>query len=733
MARSERSARIIFSEGLLESQDPTRVPNGFLTQLVNLVPEPTGGLRARAKWFSGSTTGVPTTRRGRGIGMFSRPTAPAIAQTSAAVQLTWQGTTSAQEPILTWATPTRVGNLLLCVICFAKSSASGSVTLTPAAGWTARATISGSTQQQVGILEYPAAPVQSGDVRPFTIATSSSLPTSGVTCWLIEIAGTTTAPFDVQASATATGTSVAPVTGATAQASELVIGVDGARNASSGPGNDAAEFTLSTATADWAELLETGQRVSFTTGSDWAQGAVYYGTRTATGTQGLTFASSASVNHASVVLTYKGWYDGATVPETAKTWLVAAENDGGTIDVYEVDRDGLSSATFAVIDAAVATSDDRPVAFVNGLGYAYYTASSFTGGIRRYDGAAPATVSGSPIGARCIAAANDRLWVGGTRANPTRLYFSAIADGGTWTGLESGYFEVGRDDGEPIEDITPCYGGLLIGKQTSLWFLDGQNRNEFQLIQLNAGGAAQGRSLIATPWGAVAAAPEMVYRFDGATVEPIGRAIEASWEVGTDEFVSCSVVDGSLYIAAGANALVYVFDLDGGRWRMEQVGTTGPQAAAVLYNHGGTQLYAPVAGTVQSLLNFRTFPNPTRGPDEGLDTYYAARTGDVAWGGPRQPVTARNLFLQVRQRSGDASETGLTVTPAFSGEDADACTVGAEDVGVRRVFVEGFPQASGARADTVAIAMSQTLPAGETAVLEVEDCYLDLYLETGAA
>src|SRR3990167_5044829 len=100
--------RLSFEKGLLESQEPSAVPEGFATELLNWVPEPGGGLRVRRPWLKGSVTGsgFPATRRCRGIGTFARPRSPFRRQeitggnsasggagTSLSVVLAWPATT----------------------------------------------------------------------------------------------------------------------------------------------------------------------------------------------------------------------------------------------------------------------------------------------------------------------------------------------------------------------------------------------------------------------------------------------------------------------------------------------------------------------------------------------------------------------------------------------------------------------------------------------------------------
>ena len=726
MPAQQSSSRITFAEGLLESQESSKVPIGFTTDLINWVPEPSGGLRVRGSYSKGSVTGLPATRRCLGIGMFTRYTDPAIAQVTSPVQFTVAENTNV-TPVFTWGTPTQLGSLILILLAVGNSDTGLAETITTTAtGWTARQALSGTgtgSGNAYGWYEKANAAAQQGDQTPINVALSTgaggTADTLYVTAWMVEITGVASSPFDVTGTGTSTTTATAN-TGATAQASELLLGFGAARD------TGVSTFSLSTASSGWSEYTEAGQAV----GSDYQVGAIYSKVVRATGTQALAVTSSTTADRLDVrLVTYKGWNTASSPTDKIETWL-SADNDTATYDIWSVDRADLAAGTFATIDTNLgSTTAGAPMAFTMGLGACWYTAASLTG-IRKYDGVTASTVAGSPVGARCIAIHRERLWAAGSAALPSRLQFSQIGDGNTWSGTGTGYFDVGRDDGETIEDITPFLDGLVTGKRTSLHYLVGANTDQFQLVQLNAGGAAPGRSVLATPYGCVIAGREMVFLFDGSTVTPIGRAIERSYGVADGAFVSLSYIDGSIYIADGTAGKIFVFDLNGGTWRTEQMGDGTTESASVLYNYGDIQLLGPKTGTVGSLLNYRSFPDPTRGKDyDSLEEVFLAQTGDLPLAGARQPITPRNLYLQLRQRGGDTTESGLVVTPIFDGIDGTDTDELIGDPGVRRTVVPGFPQIGGSSVNTVGVRFAQTVPSGESSVTDIEDCFMDYIVE----
>lgn len=690
------SQSVSFENGLIESEETSVVPATFATELLNWVPGSTGGLRARAKWFRGSTTSAPATRACMGIGLFARITNPYIVQTAHVESTAVSGT-----PILTWGVPTSSGNALIAFVAHASTTSLGTPTVTAASGWTTRQAFSGTAQQQIAVFEYFNAPVQMGDVTPFTISGPSP---SVWELWVFEVSGITA--FDVASSlTTATSTSISPSTLTTTRASSFTMAfVAGRRSAST------TEFTLSTASTGFTEQVEDGQSVASGGNNNYLEAAVYTRPNTTLGTQGITVTATTSVALVSLLVAYKGWNADA-VPDEIASRLLVANDDGSAFDIYSLDD--ISTGTYTSVDAnRGSSSNGLPVAFTRGLGGSWYTHPSFSGTIV-YDGNS-STVTSGPA-ARCIAIHKSRLWVG----SGTRLSYSQVNDGRTWSGRGTGYFDIGTEDGEAIEDITPFAGGLVIGKRTTAWYLVGDTPDTFALVPLNAGGAAPGRSVLATPWGCVLAARDMVYLFNGEAVQPIGRAIQRSYGIAEGEFVTMSYIDGSVTIATGAQE--FVFDLENGHWHIEQVsdGTDGEQPA-IVFNYGDVQYMGPTSGTTMSLINYRSFPDPTRGGDDGLDTEYAVSTGDLWLAGPGRVMTMQETHIQLRQH-GDGG-TGLAYDVTYDNGDTDIQRL-VEPLasGAPRAFRAWLQRTGKQGVSSVRVRLSQTLPDGDESCFDVED------------
>jgi hypothetical protein len=591
-----------------------------------------------------------------------------------------------------------------------------------------------------------ASQVYTGTVTPFTMSFTQNV-SGQVQIRLLELTGISEFDQLVENSFNDTGFSSSAnfgvtVTGAAnAQSSELMLAAAASGVAGASP---AVAYTLNTTSTGWSKFTETSQpwagtaitfpgcNTIFSKVSSAAETPEIIITETHTGTH-----QNAGI-HAAMV-TYKGWNDEAD-PGTGVDFLLAADDNGATYDIYSVERETMDVASWVLLDEELGDSTGgEPVSFATGLGAAWYTAPSFQG-LRRYNGAAQ-TVAASPPNARSVTFHRDRMWA----AAGSRLSFSQIGDGNTWPNSSvntgSGYFDVNLDDGENIECVAPHAGFLVVGKRTSAYVITGRNAEEFALEPLPGGDCAPGQSIISTPYGCVIAGRRMIYLLGGNSsaltintnvlnVSPLGRPVESSYAVGTDEFVWCDYADGKVYVTVGTEGKTFVYNFETEAWHIEQVDDGTVEAPAVTFSYDGTQYFGPVAGVIGSLANFRRYPHGTRGKDfDTLSMSFAAQTGDFSPAGVRTPLTPRQCFVRVRQRTGTDAETGLIVTPIFDGELGEPTEIPAGNIGVRREVVEGFPQQERTGVDTIGVRVEQEVPSGESITFDIEDMFIDFIVE----
>ncbi len=717
MPTSSITIPITFEKGILESQETSLVPNGFTTVCQNLVPEPTGGLRTRAKWFKGSTTSAPATRKNVGIGYFSRLLTPGIVQASAVASVTTEDTTVTVDA--EWPAPTTAGNLLLAVVGYGGAVLSESSTTTVITGYTlASASTATNNQPRTGIFYKANADSEEGAVT-VTVDNATQL-VNGLVVQLFEISGILAAsPVDQTAGTQSSGTNPASgTTAATSQAIEFVIAAlgDERMEAQTAPTNGFQQYS----------------ETQLNCVSDDLTLGIYYRTTTATGAQSTSVTTATSDQYAGAIATFKGWWAGTPASgQTSVTEFLVASNDTTQYAILSLDRDTIASATWGSESTITVSDPTQLVSFAPGFGKVWFTTPGFIQGYS-YSGDAGtsvAAVTGMPPG-RCVAVHKNRVFVGGSNAYPGRLYFSGLSNPTEWgittvTADDPGYIDVDAQTGEPIEDIAPFEDGLLIGTRNSLYFLTGDGPASFRSVRLNGGGCAPGRTILPTPWGAVISGRDEVFLWAGGGVEPISRPIESSYGL-SGLWMTSSYVDSVAYVCDQGSGKVFAFDLAAGSWHTETL--PAGQTPATIYQHSGLQVYGPSSSAVASLLNYREFPAPTRGKDfDTLTEAFRFRTAEIWPVGPDAKGTPRRLKFQLRQRGGDATNAVITVTPYYDGTAQTARTITPHaSASTFRAYIDLGTKVA---CSSVMFDITQTLLSTQGAAFDYEDVTLDFDIE----
>lgn len=408
---------------------------------------------------------------------------------------------------------------------------------------------------------------------------------------------------------------------------------------------------------------------------------------------------------------------------TTDGYFAVANNETTQFGIYALDKSNLSAGTWESLETIAATPTSLPVAFTSGNGFLYYTHPAFAA-IHTWQGrgTSPSTIANSPAG-RCIAWHKSRLFVAGTNGLPWYLYYSEVGDATTWSGGTAGYIEVGKGDGEAIEDITPVEDGLLIGKQTSLWYLVGAGPDSFRLIRLPANtGVAPGRTITPTPYGALLAGPHGLQVYSSGSVSSVSKAIRESYEM-TGDWMSGAVVEDQYYVLDQGSGTIWGVDLTEGSWHTEAVSSPTTEGPAVLYNHDRTLLFAPQNATAGSLLSYRYHPGTTLGKDfDTLSEEFEAWTPEIWPLGPEQRLTPRYLFLKVRQRGSGYEQAGLTITPVYDGREQNPVTV--EPFDSAGVYWVRKSIGSERGVSSFQLKFTQTATNGTSVVWDVEECTL---------
>lgn len=347
-------------------------------------------------------------------------------------------------------------------------------------------------------------------------------------------------------------------------------------------------------------------------------------------------------------------------------FVVANQKDADELELIAIPKGDLEAGAWTSLETVAGLGDTTPfVSMAVGLGHLFYCTDEFAT-IRRWDGvAAPASIVGSKPG-KSLAYWANCLFSAGDPANPFRVWRSDVGDYTAW----NTFWDIRKDEGEGIECIAPFDNGLLIGKESSLHYLAGITASS-QVVTLDSGGCAPGRTIVPTPYGAVIVGRETVWLFRGGTPEPISRAIENTFGYESG-FITATYINDSVHIALEASGTVCVYDLANQKWHVEKYDTPEENGPAVIFSQGDYLLAGPKDSETAPPLIYRRFPGGTRGRDDDAPQVYKLRTPALWLGGTERPSTVMNLYMRIRQRAGNASEAQMTVTPIYDGVEAEA-------------------------------------------------------------
>lgn len=676
------SIPISFEKGLLEFTEDSMTPEGFATKMENWTPEPQGNLRARNGWSIGSTTSAPATRKGRGIGRFASITSY---QTPTQVQKV-----SSTNTAPTWPAATTAGNQLIAIMTWGN----GTGNTTPPSGWT-KANETAVSTRGVAIFYIDNAASRSGTESFSTSGTGDEF------FVLLEYSGVQ--GFDLTASTTGTSTTASSgTTGTTNQVSELaVVGIATSSNVDhSSPTNSYTQiYELNTANA---------------------RGSSYEKNLSAKAATSMDVTLASSTGWAGVIATFKAK---AVTSSSSTGFYLAAQDDSTGHKVYVIPGNDVAAGTWTLADTVTNSGSNRYVSYAPGLQNVFYTSPYFAT-LRRYDGGSGAAVTDGPAG-RCVAFHKNRVFVGGSADNPSRLSYSALSDYTDWTTANAaGNFEIREDDGDAIEDIEPVQDGLLIAKENSLHFLHGSGPDDFTRVQVDGGGGAPGKCICPTPYGAIVAGVKQVWLWAGGSPELISKPIEDSYEI-TGDFVTTAYIDGIAYILDEGTGIAYCINLITGTWHLEKFSSAN-EAPAVIFAHKDKLLSSPLTATTYSLLNYRMVPS-TKARDASVSQTFTAWTGELWPLGPEQKMTPRYLHLKLRQHAGDATGSDLSVTPLYDGTAITARTVAAV-AGAPKSFrarVDIADNASGKGVSSVMLKFTKTCTSSDASIMDIEEATLE--------
>lgn len=417
---------------------------------------------------------------------------------------------------------------------------------------------------------------------------------------------------------------------------------------------------------------------------------------------------------------------GYYVPSSGAQLLVATDDNVDSLDVYRIPYTNLSAGTWTLIEARAVTDRTLPVAFAAGAGVILYSHPGFASDrIRRWDGTTASDASTQAVAGQALAYHKNRFFSGGGDLFPSRVYFSELGDSTAWDASAGGtlFFDVAQDDGEPVRDFVTFDNGLIIAKDTSLWFLSGAGPDTFALHPLGQVDCAPGRSLIPTSRGVVIAGRDSVWFWGGATPYEITDPIHSSYSM-TGNFMSGTFFDDVAYICDAGSGTVWAWDIRSEVWYNEMVGTAN-EGPGMLWSRADTLVGGTKQASTNSLVVYRDHRGP-RARDANLSQTFLAKTGDIWIAGPDRPVTVRHLWLRLRQRgAGVSHEDPMTITVYGDGvKNTERIVRLSEDAGVTRHRID-----LGLTAFAVRLEFSKALTSSEAGIFDIEQAELELDVE----
>jgi len=340
-------------------------------------------------------------------------------------------------------------------------------------------------------------------------------------------------------------------------------------------------------------------------------------------------------------------------------FYVAAHDDTTSIKLYYIDKATVDTGSWTLLESLTLTPGGIPVAYSSGLGSLIYTHPGMANP-RSWAGLSTTPVPVSAVVSGVSTAYfKTRFFIGGDVTLGSRLFYSDIGDLTSWPAAN--FIDIGKDDGEKIDDLASTQNLLVIGKASGIWTLSGSGPDTFFLSQMPYGEAAPGRSIAITPFGAIVAGKTGVWSVVSSTVENISEKLGADYAPAG--YVHTGYAAGKVYVLDKSGKTIYVYDLKNQIWHKETLVSDNNQPVALIGETGKRLLAQPASSTDTGLLYYKDQPSLTRDRDFYPITAKTKLKSPLMWlVGPRTTMTPRYLFLQIRQRGSGENKLRLTVS-----------------------------------------------------------------------
>lgn len=301
-----------------------------------------------------------------------------------------------------------------------------------------------------------------------------------------------------------------------------------------------------------------------------------------------------------------------------------------------------------------------------------------------------ATSPGSPPTAKYVFVHKNLMFLAGNSVNPSRLYFSALADPESWPALN--FIDVGRGDGDTITGLAVLLDRLVIFKNNSVWLLEGDSSSNFVLRRASSqAGCVDQHSVVEVNNTLGFMARDGFYFFDGVRVQLASEKISATVaalnesQFGLVAAVHYPNIRKVLVALPGSgmtfNDTVLVFDTQRAAWTVYK----GINAASwVIWRQFSVDHLLFGSSTTGQLYDAETGYS-----DDGAAIACYAVTKALDLGGTELSKYIIDSFVTAKETSGTGNATvnvSFFVDLATTETSAAAATVSSATVNVKRNF-----------------------------------------------
>jgi hypothetical protein len=229
-----------------------------------------------------------------------------------------------------------------------------------------------------------------------------------------------------------------------------------------------------------------------------------------------------------------------------------------------------------------------------------------------------ASTSGTVPNGKYLCYFNNRVFVAGESANPSRLYWSGIGDAGDWASPSGGYTTFDPDDGEPITGLGVVGDYILVFKPRKIYVVFDTDTGGYRRISSEVGCLAN-RSIVETSSGTFFLSNDrQLMVTDGGSIQSVSNDIDPLLQdISGDTIANAAAVywKGSYYLSISGsdeNNLIIEFDTRFSSWWLHDIQitsttTVGVNDWAIANPTTTSDLYTVAANTTGSPLLLQAF------------------------------------------------------------------------------------------------------------------------------